>query len=271
VGPGTFLRDLIRSGRARTTRLDVIFRQAEASLIIRNSHRINNGRPPEFAGAEKPDADFFFIERHTPLEMRDTVLAMVTERIPKKLECDATDGVQVLSPMRRGPLGTHELNELLQEKLNPDGKPIGRHQQFRVGDKVIQTANNYDLDVYNGDVGRIQGVHHETGQVRVVFGKRVVHYPPENLDELELAYAITVHKSQGSEYPAVVMLLHTSHYIMLKRNLVYTGITRGKKLVVLIGNKKALFKAIGTSPESERLTALEHWLTHPPEKTDLFA
>ncbi len=268
VGPGTFLRDLIESGRARTTRLEVIFRQAEQSLIIANSHRINEGHAPRIPDKATPEADFFFVDRQDPGELIDAMLAMATDRIPKKIGADAVRDIQVLSPMRRGPLGTHELNRLLQERLNPDGQPLPAGVSFRIGDKVIQTSNNYELDVYNGDVGVIGGVHPETRATRIHFGKRAVHYPPDSLDQLELAYAITIHKSQGSEYPAVIVLLHTSHFIMLKRNLLYTAVTRGKKLVVLIGARRALYKAVKTSPEEERLTALREWLLRPPEKDE---
>lgn len=267
VGPGMFLRDLIASGRATTTRLEVVFRQAEQSLIVQNAHRINEGRSLVKGDADK--ADFFFVERDDPEQIREAMLAMATERIPRRLGCDAVEGVQVLTPMRRGPLGANDLNTLLRERLNPNAAPAGPGL-LRLGDKVMQTSNNYDLDVYNGDVGRIEGIHHETRQVRVRFGRRTVHYAPEMLDELDPAYAITIHKSQGSEYPAVIVLLHTSHYVMLRRNLVYTAVTRGKKLVVLIGSRRALFRAIRTAGDSERLTALASWLTRPPKDGDLF-
>lgn len=270
VGPGNFLRDLIESGRARVTRLEVIFRQASQSLIITNSHRINQGfslRLPE-PGDEK--ADFFFVERREPQAIQDALLAMVTERIPRKLGCDPVEDIQILSPMRRGPLGTQELNLLLQETLNSGGEPLSPGMPFRLGDKVIQGSNNYDLDVYNGDVGRIDGVDRESRLVRVRFGRREVHYPYDGLDELELAYAITIHKSQGSEYPATIVLLHTGHYVMLKRNLVYTAATRGRRLVVMIGTRRALQLGIANQSEGERMTALRHWLTHPPGHDDLF-
>lgn len=271
VGAGTFLRDIITSGRAKVTRLEVIFRQAEQSYIIRNSHRINQGQSLQFPDPNKDNADFFFVERTDPEEAREVALKLATVRIPKRLGCNAVDGVQILTPMRRGGLGTHELNLTMQVELNPNGVIVGKNQTFRIGDKVIQTSNNYDLDVYNGDVGIIRRLQPESRQVCIQFGKRSVFYPQENLDELELAYAITIHKSQGSEYPAVVVIIHTSHYIMLKRNLLYTAVTRGKKLVVIVGNKRALYTAIRTSPESERLTALGEWLLRPPDKDDLFA
>lgn len=270
VGPGNFLRDVIESGRTRVTRLEVIFRQARESLIITNSHRINQGfslRMPE-PGDEK--ADFFFVERREPADIHEALLTMVTERIPRKLSCDPVEDIQILSPMRRGALGTQELNLALQERLNPGGESILQGFPFRMGDKVIQGSNNYDLDVYNGDVGRIDGVDRESRLVRIRFGRREVHYPYDSLDELELAYAITIHKSQGSEYPATLVILHTSHYVMLKRNLIYTAVTRGKKLVVMIGNKRALQLGIANQSEGERMTALRHWLTHPPDGGDLF-
>ncbi len=268
VGPGTFLRDLITSGRIRTTRLNVIFRQAEKSLIIRNSHRINEGHALKFDN--DADSDFFFIDRDEKTDVQDAIIKMATERIPQKLNCDPVEDVQVLSPMRRGELGVQELNLILQEKLNPRGEVVVPGFPFRRGDKVIQNSNNYDLNVYNGDVGRILGVHPETRQIQIRFGRQVVFYDAGNLEELDLAYAITIHKSQGSEYPAVIVVMHTTHYIMLKRNLVYTGVTRGKKLVVIVGNRRGVMTAIRSSSESERMTALGHWLTRPPEKNDLF-
>lgn len=270
VGPGTFLRDLISSGCVRTTRLQTIFRQANQSLITRNAHRINEGHGLISAEGDGQDSDFFFIERKEPEEVRAALLTMLTERIPKKTGCDPIDDVQVLTPMRRGPLGTHELNALIQSRLNPKGFTLGTEVRFRRGDKVIQNVNNYDLNVYNGDVGKVLGVDQETRQLKVKFGRDVVRYPFENLDELESAYAITIHKSQGSEYPVVVVLLHTSHYIMLKRNLLYTAITRGKKLVIVIGNKRAIFQAVQNSGGAERMTALGAWLMRPAEKNEIF-
>jgi exodeoxyribonuclease V alpha subunit len=270
VGAGTFLRDLISSGRVRTTRLNTIFRQANQSLIIRNSHRINEGHMLQLPDATDKEADFYFVERDEPEAVREALLTMLTDRIPKRLGCNPIDDIQVLTPMRRGALGTYELNELIQERLNPGGDLLGPGIRFRRGDKVIQNTNNYDLNVYNGDVGKVIGIDTETRQVRVKYGRETVLYPFENLDELDTAYAITIHKSQGSEYAAVVILMHTSHYIMLKRNLLYTAVTRGKKLVVLIGNKRAILQAIRSSGESERMTALGAWLTRPPEKSELF-
>ncbi|MCC5877955.1 MAG: ATP-dependent RecD-like DNA helicase [Candidatus Sumerlaeia bacterium] len=269
VGPGNFLRDLIESSRARVTRLDVIFRQARESLIITNSHRINQGHGLRLAEGNDPKGDFFLIERKTAEDILQTLLTMVTERIPRKIDGDPIEDIQVLTPMRRGPLGTVEINMALQQRLNPDGAAVLQGLPFRIGDKVIQGSNNYDLDVYNGDVGRIRAVDHESKLVQVTFGRRDVFYPYENLDDLELAYAITIHKSQGSEYPATVVLLHMGHYVMLRRNLVYTAVTRGKNLVVLIGEKRAVNHGIRNSVEGERMTALAEWLVRPERDGDM--
>lgn len=268
VGPGNFLRDLIESGRAKVTRLDVIFRQAKESLIITNSHRINQGHGLRLPDGGDPNGDFFHIERRAPEEILQVLQTMVIERIPRKLGGDPIEDIQVLTPMRRGALGTVEINTALQESLNPNGATVLQGLPFRIGDKVIQGSNNYDLDVYNGDVGRIRGVDHESRLVHVSFGRREVFYPYESLDDLELAYAITIHKSQGSEYPATVILLHMSQYVMLRRNLVYTAVTRGKRLVVLIGEKKAVNHGIRNSVEGERMTALAEWLVHPQREGD---
>lgn len=269
VGPGNFLRDLIESGRAKVTRLEVIFRQARESLIITNSHRINQGHGLRLGDANDPSGDFYFVERKEQEDIRSAMLTMVLERIPRRLSCDPVEDIQVLTPMRRGPLGTVEINQALQERLNPDGQPVLQGLPYRIGDKVIQGSNNYDLDVYNGDVGRIREVDRETRLVRITFGRRDVLYPYENLDELELAYAITIHKSQGSEYAATVILLNMGHYVMLRRNLIYTAVTRGKRLVVVIGEKRAANFAIRNSVEGERMTALGEWLIQPTREEDL--
>jgi exodeoxyribonuclease V alpha subunit len=269
VGPGTFLRDLISSPQTRVARLQIIFRQGRESLIVANSHRINSGQSLIMPDPSDKDADFFFIHRDDAEKIIEGAVAMVTDRIPKKLKCDPIDDVQLLSPMRVGALGTIELNRVLQDRLNPNGEPIFEGSRFRIGDKIMQSSNNYDLDIFNGDVGKILGVDLEMKQARLMFGRRVVLYPFDNLDDLDLAYAITIHKSQGSEYKATVIVLHTSHYVMLRRNLVYTAVTRGKKLVVIVGSRRALFRAIGTAGESERRTALATWLSHPPEADTL--
>jgi exodeoxyribonuclease V alpha subunit len=265
VGPGAFLKDLINSDRARTVRLEVIFRQAARSLIVQNSHRINRGLTPLTEPPEKGDPDFYFIPREEPIAAREALIDMVVDRIPAKYGFDPRRDIQVLTPMRRGVLGANELNEALRERINPKGSPIAQGAGLRVGDKVIQMQNNYDLDVFNGDVGLITGFDDEAQATRVVFGKRLVLYNFDALDALEPAYAITIHKSQGSEYPAVVIPVHTTHFVMLKRNLLYTGVTRGKKLVVLVGTQKAMQIAVHDSGDSERRTALKQWLVRPPD------
>ncbi len=264
VGPGAFLKDLIASGRARTVRLEVIFRQAAKSLIVQNSHRINRGEMPLTRVDEGEDADFYFIGRDEPEGVRDAIVEMVTRRIPQKFGMNPVSDVQVLTPMRRGVLGSVELNATLREAINPDGSPVRGGGMLRVGDKVIQVQNNYDLDVFNGDIGIVRGLEEESGTVRISFGRRLVLYPADMMDALEPAYAITVHKSQGSEYPAVVLPLHTTHYVMLRRNLLYTAVTRGKRLVVVIGTHRALALAVREAGDAGRMTALREWLLRPP-------
>ncbi|MDX2175428.1 MAG: ATP-dependent RecD-like DNA helicase [Candidatus Sumerlaeia bacterium] len=270
VGAGAVLKDLIESGRARTVRLNVVFRQAQQSLIIQNSHRILAGQMPlagDGEGADGKPADYFFIPRPEPEAIVQTILKLVTERIPQRFGFDPMEDVQILSPMRRGPIGTIELNRVLAQTLNPDAPPLnGTH--VRVGDRVMQTVNNYDLDVFNGDIGKVSGVDMETGELRVQFGRGVVSYPGDQWDQLDLAYAVTVHKSQGSEYPVVVMPLHTTHFVMLRRNLLYTAVTRGKKLVVVIGTHRALALAVKQNEEELRRTALRQWLLRPPQDAE---
>jgi exodeoxyribonuclease V alpha subunit len=244
VGPGSFLRDAIASGVVPCVRLVKIFRQAEKSLIVQNAHRINAGEAPHIpeAGA---DADFFVIEKREPEEARRLIIELVTNRIPRKFGLDPVRDVQVLSPMNRGPAGTVILNEELQAALNPNGKSIVRGRTtFRVGDKVMQLKNDYDRIVWNGDVGVVASVDVEEEQVIVRFDDREVLYDGGDLDELALAYACTIHKSQGSEYPAVVIPMLTSHFVMLGKNLLYTAVTRGKRLVVLVADPRALRLAL---------------------------
>jgi exodeoxyribonuclease V alpha subunit len=252
VGPGNVLLDLIASGCISTVRLKTIFRQAAESGIISNSHRINRGEEPVYEKSE----DFFFIERDDPEKALDTVLELVTQRIPDKFELDPMKDIQVLAPMHRGSVGVSSLNSRLQDALNPSGQPIPR-RNFRVGDKVIQVRNNYDLDVFNGDMGIIRGVNVEEQEVRVEYeGRGLVAYDFNDLDNLSLSYAITIHKSQGSEYPALVMPLVWEHYVMLQRNVLYTGITRAKRLVVLVGDPKAMKRALKNTDSTRRNTRL---------------
>jgi exodeoxyribonuclease V alpha subunit len=259
VGPGMVLSNFIDSGTVPVVRLTEVFRQAANSRIITNAHLVNEGRMPELAGKEG-DSDFYFIERATPESIGATLLEMVKERIPRKFKLDAIRELQVLSPMNRGSLGIRELNAQLQKELNPlkAGEPFVEKfgWQFRLRDKVIQTENDYDKEVFNGDIGQISKIDPVEGELMVNFEQRQVVYEFGELDELALAYAITIHKSQGSEFPAVVIPLATQHYMMLQRNLVYTGITRGKQLVVLIGQKKALGLAVSNNRTEKRFSGL---------------
>lgn len=257
VGPGAVLRDAIGSGVVPCVRLVKIFRQAEKSLIVQNAHRINAGEPPRTpeAGAE---ADFFVIEKRDPEEARRLVLELVTRRIPRRFGLDPVRDVQVLTPMNRGPAGTLLLNEELQAALNPRGRALVRGKTtFRVGDKVMQLKNDYDRNVWNGDVGTVASIDEEEESMLVRFDdEREVVYDGGSLDELSLAYACTIHKSQGSEYPAVVIPLLTSHFVMLSKNLVYTAVTRGKRLVVLVCDPRALRLALAADRREQRLTKL---------------
>jgi len=247
VGPGLVLGDIIRSGMIPVVHLREIFRQSGDSRIISGAHAINRGEIPDIIEAPK-DSDFVFIDREDPEECAATLVTMVRDRLPKHLGVDPVEGVQILTPMHRGSLGIRELNLRLQASLNPRSDYRDEYQAygnlFRVGDKVIQTSNNYDKEVFNGDIGRIRSMDKEERQVIVRFGKREVVYEFGDLDELELAYAITIHKSQGSEFPVVVIPLAMQQYLLLQRNLLYTGVTRGKRMVVLIGQKKALGMAV---------------------------
>lgn len=265
VGPGTVLRDLIESGVVSVARLTEVFRQAAHSRIITTAHAINRGEIPADPAAD-PASDFFFVPRLDPGKMIATLVEMVKRRIPQKFGHDSIRDIQVLSPMNKGPLGVQELNLRLQAELNPAREnesgvdKFGWH--FRPRDKVIQTENNYDKEVFNGDIGQVVRVDHEQKELIVRFDSREVSYEFSELDELSLAYAITVHKAQGSEFPAIVMPLATSHFMLLQRNLIYTGVTRGKKLVVLIGQQKALSMAVRNNRTQLRHSALLYRLQH---------
>lgn len=254
VGPGNCLRDAISSGVAPVVVLDEIFRQAQQSRIIMNAHRINRGEMPEVQ--PQKDADFFFIEEEDPVRVVETIKGLCAVRLPKTYGFDPIQDIQVLSPMYRGETGATHLNAVLQEALNPFGPSIQRGEvTFREGDKVMQVRNDYDREVFNGDVGIVSKVDAEDQVVEVAFPHRVV-YDFADLDELVLAYAVSCHKSQGSEYKAVVMPVTTQHYMMLQRNLLYTGVTRARKLVVLVGTKKALAIAVKNNRVAERYTRL---------------
>ncbi len=259
VGPGLVLADIIASGRVPVARLTEVFRQAAHSQIVINAHRINEGKLPEPppAGGE---SDFHCLEREDPARAVRTLLEVVSQRIPARFGLDPIRDVQVLAPMNRGRLGVHELNLALQQALNPPrpDEPAAEKfgWQFRSRDKVIQTENNYDKDVFNGDIGQIARIDPIEQEVRVRYEGREVTYAFGELDELALAYAITIHKSQGSEFPAVVIPLAMQHYVLLQRNLVYTAITRGKRLVVLIGQRRALALAVRHQKTEQRYSGL---------------
>src|SRR5882724_3261130 len=262
VGPGRLLSDLIRSGTIDVVRLSEIFRQAEKSAIVVNAHRINRGEMPIVP--IEGEGDFFFIEKRLPEDVLATVTELVAQRIPARFGLDPVAEIQVLSPMNRGTLGTQSLNAALRERLNPplpesDAGPY----DLRLGDKVMQVRNNYDLEAWNGDLGRVVGIDEEEGTVAVEIDGRVVSYDTASADELVLAYACTIHKSQGSEYPCVVVLLHGQHQIMLQRNLLYTALTRARRLAILIGERKALAAAVRNQRTSGRFTLLAERLGAP--------
>jgi exodeoxyribonuclease V alpha subunit len=265
VGPGKVLQDIIASKELPVARLDEIFRQAEASRIVVNAHRIRRGLTP-IAEQAAADSDFFFIRRDQPEDVLRTLKNLVSERIPRQFGVDPKRGIQVLTPMRRGLLGTDNLNRELQNLLNPvsgsmsesPAGPAGEppHRRLREADRVMQVRNNYDLDVFNGDIGTVVSTGMNGSRLTVSYDGRHIDYEGQTLDELVLAYACTVHKSQGSEYPCVVIPVHTQHFIMLQRNLIYTAVTRARKLVVLVGQLKALRIAVSTRKEEQRQTAL---------------
>ena len=260
VGAGNVLRDVIASEVAHVTRLAVIFRQDEASHIVVNAHRINNGDAPFMDNNSK---DFYFFSEEDPVRAAELVVDIVKNRLPSKFGVDPIDDVQVIAPMYRGPIGVHALNEALQKSLNGDKRVAEKQlsgRLFRAGDKVMQTRNNYDKEVFNGDIGRIQGIDFEDQSLEIVFDGRYVYYEFSECDELIHAYCISTHRSQGSEYPVVVMPLMTQHYMMLQRNLLYTAVTRAKKLVVLVGSRRAVHMAVQNNKVSERYSGLLHRL-----------
>jgi exodeoxyribonuclease V alpha subunit len=263
VGPGRVLADLIRSDAVEVVRLTEIFRQAERSLIVVNAHRVNQGMMPVLESVDS-DGDFFFFERAAPEELVETIAQLVSRRIPAKFGFDPVEQIQVLTPMNRGPLGTESLNAVLRELLNPQGAQVTRGgQTLRVGDKVMQVRNNYDLEVFNGDIGRIAAIDEVDQLVTVALDGREVVYDHGSLDELVLAYACSIHKSQGSEYPCVVIPLHSTHYVMLQRNLLYTALTRAKRLAILVGEERALKIAVGNRRVRARFTRLAERLAGP--------
>lgn len=257
VGAGAVLADIINSGAIATVKLTEVRRQAAGSKIITNSHAINHGRLPELPKVDE-ESDFYCLFCDSGEAIHERLIQVITERIPEKFGFDPISDIQVLAPMRKGLLGVNELNKVLQEKLNGHSsqKTNRGHTTFAVGDKVIQMVNNYEKEVFNGDIGRVYGIDHEAGNMIVNYEERFVSYDINDLDEISLAYATTIHKSQGSEYPVVVIPLASSHHIMLERNLLYTGVTRGRKLVVVVCEKKAMIRAIQTQSSKKRITNL---------------
>ncbi len=263
VGPGRVLHDLIASERVPVVKLTEIFRQAASSRIITAAHAINEGVLPDLKPSR--DSDFFFLEARTPEEVRDTLVQLAQTRLPAKYGFDPLQDIQVLAPMNRYLLGAQNLNQALQAALNPPGElkmEIERFgASFRAGDKVIQTQNNYDKEVFNGDMGHIVSIDLDPIKLTVRFdGSRMVEYEPGELDELQLAYALSIHKSQGSEFPCVLVPMTTQHYVLLERSLIYTAMTRAKKLLILVGDPKALSLAVSRQQSRSRWTGLRELL-----------
>jgi len=261
VGAGNVLKDIIDSGVVPVVELTEIFRQARESSIVVNAHKINEGIIPYLKSSPEKLQDFYFIPEEEPEKVLAMIITLVRERIPKRFRLDPLDDIQVLTPMHRGTVGAENLNMALQKALNPRDDGIVRGgRNFRVNDKVMQIRNNYNKDVYNGDIGRITGIDEENQEVTVTIDERQVTYDYGELDELVHAYAVSVHKSQGSEYPAVVIPIVTQHYMLLQRNLLYTAVTRGRKLVVLIGSKRALAIAVKNNKTHRRYSLLKQRL-----------
>ena len=261
VGAGSVLKDIIDSGCIPTVMLNEIFRQAKESLIIVNAHRVNNGQMPIIEGSGDSLQDFYFFIIEEPEKVAEKIIELCKEKIPQKFGYRSIDDIQVLTPMHRGLVGASNLNTELQKNLNSSTDELVRGGLvLKVGDKVMQIRNNYDKEVFNGDIGRINKIDREEQEIIVNYDGRMVSYEYSELDEIVLAYAVSVHKSQGSEYPVVVMPVLTQHYMLLQRNLLYTGITRGKKLVVLVGTNKAIAIAIKNNKPQKRYTLLKERL-----------
>ncbi len=259
VGPGQVLADIIASGTIPVARLSTVFRQATVSRIVVNAHRINNGELPQLEAGQAPE-DFYFVEVRAAEDGVEKICQIVKQRIPSRFGLDPVRDVQVLCPMIRGGLGTRNLNAVLQAVLNPDGLSDKSAGNFRAGDKVMQIENDYDCDVYNGDIGYVGGIDASDSRMTVEFDGRPTTYGIDERDQLLHAYAITIHKAQGSEYPAVVVALTTEHYPLLERNLVYTAVTRGRKLVVVVGQRRALAMAVKNARSRIRWSNLRAWL-----------
>ncbi|HSX03638.1 MAG TPA: ATP-binding domain-containing protein, partial [Rhabdochlamydiaceae bacterium] len=255
VGPGNVLRDMIDSMSVPVCVLKEIFRQAKGSQIVVNSHRINQGAFPDLT--PRKNSDFLYIESLEPETILNTIIELITT-LPEEYPFDYLEDIQVLSPMKRGVIGIENLNLVLQAKFNTSSSfLLNRGRKFHVHDKVMQIRNNYQKEVFNGDVGFIQEIDVSEQTLKVSFDEKIISYEFLELDELELAYAVSIHKYQGSECPCIIIPIHTSHYKLLYRNLLYTGITRGKRLVVLVGTKKALSIAVRNEDVKKRHTGLK--------------
>lgn len=262
VGPGNVLRDILDSGSIPSIKLDEIFRQGERSQIVEQAHRINGGDMPRWPGNLNEPSDFYVIAVDDPDRAADIIVDLCATRIPRRFGFDPMNDIQVLCPMNRGSVGSSALNGRLQEALNPSGSAVTRFgRTYRVGDRVLQTINNYDKDVFNGDLGRVTKLNLDAGNLAVTYDETEVDYDFNELDELLPAYAISVHRSQGSEYPCVVIPVMTQHYPMLQRNLLYTAVTRARGLAVLVGSPKALAIAVRSQKAFERHTGLANRLT----------
>ena len=258
VGAGNVLRDIMESGQFPVIRLTKIFRQAQTSRIIMNAHNINSGKMPDISNGK--NTDFFFIQKEEPEEAAAEIVKLVKKNLPRYYKVEPAM-IQVLTPMQRGTVGAANLNLALQEAINPHGEGLRRSGfVFRIGDKVMQLKNNYDKEVFNGDIGRIVQVDLTERTLIVSFDDRQVEYDASELDELVHAYATTIHKAQGSEYPIVVMPILMNHFVMLQRNLIYTGITRAKKILVIVGTKKALAYGVNHVTVTKRNTMLRERL-----------
>ena len=261
VGPGNVLKDILTSETLPRAILTNIFRQARESSIIVNAHRINMGKFPVSSSKEPPQADFFWVEQEDLAKIQELIAYLACDRIPRVYDLDPMKDVQVLTPMHKGEVGTQELNRILQDRLNPGPDAVVRgYRSFRVGDRVLQIRNNYEKDVFNGDLGWILNFDSEECELVVDFDGRKARYDLDELDELVPAYAISVHKSQGSEYPAVIMPVVTQHFMLLQRNLIYTGLTRARQLAIIIGSKKAMGMGIRNMGAERRFTNLRYRL-----------
>ena len=259
VGAGNVLRDIIDSGVFPVVRLTRIFRQAQSSRIIMNAHAINEGKFPDISNGK--NTDFFYIEKEDPEEAVQEIVRLVKNNLPRYYKMP-WNHIQVLTPMQKGIVGAANLNLALQEALNPQGDGLRRGGYlFRTGDKVMQIRNNYEKEIFNGDIGTVESVDLQERTLKVNFDQHIIEYEASELDELVHAYATTIHKAQGSEYPIVVMPVLMNHYVMLQRNLIYTGITRAKKVLVIVGTRKALSYAVRNVTVTKRNTFLKERLS----------